>query len=253
MDNFLEYIERYKFAILGTIVIHIGVFVYANFATIQKPYKLVDEGVEIPIPLDEIEFDEEMMELLDIPPKTETSQEILNMSADANDARDKAFEDYSTQELETFDETSAKELEKQFFEEWAATHGDPNSTANIEDKDKNKDNNPTDRINKDNIKTNGSNAVAGEVMVSFDLPNRKAFSLPKPGYTCNSSGTVVIDIKVDKAGDVKSVSVNSGASRGADECMISKALRYAEKSRFNLGSNAPNSQSGTITYKFVKG
>ena len=253
MDKFLEYVERYKFAILGTVIIHVGVFVYANLATIQKPYKLVDAGIEIPLNLDEIEFDPEMMKLLDIPPKTESNEEVMNMSADANDARDKAFEDYSTQELETFDETSAKELEKQFFEEWAATHGDPNkSNADIEDK-KNPEDNKVNNVDRNNIKTDGSNAVAGAVMVSFNLPNRKAFSLPKPGYTCNSSGTVVIDIKVDKSGTVKSVSVNSASSSGADECMISKALRYAEKSRFNLGNNAPASQSGTITYKFVKG
>jgi hypothetical protein len=250
VDRFLEYVERFKFAILGTVLVHIGVFVYANLATIQKPYKYVDQGVEIPIPLDEIEFDEEMMKLLDIPPKLLASEEVMNMSADANDARDKAFEDFSSQELESFDETSAKDLEKQFFEEWAATHGDPTaSKADIEDKKEDK--NPKERVDKNNIKTEGSNAVAGAVMVSFNLLNRKAFSLPKPGYTCNSSGTVVIDIKVDKSGEVKSASVNPSASSGADECMISKALRYAEKSRFNLGNDAPSSQSGTITYKFV--
>jgi len=88
-------------------------------------------------------------------------------------------------------------------------------------------------------------------MVSFDLDNRKAHSLPRPGYTCNSSGTVVVNIKVDKSGEVKSADFNSALSSSADECMVEKAIRYAKKSRFNLNSNSPMLQSGTITYKFV--
>jgi hypothetical protein len=247
VDNVLGYIEKYRFAIIGTVMIHVAFFFYANFATVTKPYKLVPPEVVISIPLDDIDFDPELMEQLALTNPQE-SEEVFNVAADANDSRERSYEDYSTQEMETFDMTNAKDLEAQYMAEWAATHPDEKASADITDKnnDKNDDRNPTDK----SIDDKGSNAFAGAVMVSYDLESRKAHSLPKPGYTCNSAGTVVIDVKVDKSGSVKTATFNSSLSRSADECMISSALRYAKKSRFNMSSSS-SSQAGTITYKFV--
>jgi hypothetical protein len=210
-----------------------------------------DPEISLSIPLDDIEFDPEIMKMMDLD-KTQPSEEIYNLAADQNDTREKSYDDFSTQEIDDQVEFDAKQLEQQYFDEWAATHdkGDNGSTADIElDKDKNNKN--PNEINNSNIKTDGSNAFAGSVMVSFNLKDRKAHSLPKPGYTCNSSGTVVIDIKVDKNGGMRTATYNPSKSRGADECMISKALKYARKSRFNLSNSAPSTQSGSITYKFV--
>lgn len=249
MDNVLDYIERYKFAIIGTTIIHVAFFFYANFTTVEKPYKFVEPVAEITIPIEDIMLDPEMMEQMNL--NNQPSEEVYNMAADANDNREKSYDDYSTQDMEHFDETSAKDLEKQYFEEWAATHPDSDNNSNSSNNNKS-DNNKSDNNHVDkSIKTGGSNAFAGEVMVSYNLTNRKAHSLPKPGYKCNSSGTVVIDVKVDKSGDVKSAVFNSGASRGADECMVNQAMTYAKKSRFNFSSSSGSSQSGTITYKFV--
>lgn len=254
MDSFLTYVEKYKFAILGTIVFHVIFFFYFNFKTIETPFKLPPPEVEMAIPIDEIDFDPELMEKLEKTKDNQVSEEIYNMSSDANDVRDKSYENYSTQELDEQVMNDAKNLEQQYFNEWAATHdggdGNNNSTADIDIENKNKVKNQNN-IDKSNITTGGANSFAGEVMVSFDLKNRKAHSLPRPGYTCNSTGTIVIDVKVDKSGEVKSATFNSSLSRSADECMISKAIRYAKKSRFNFSSSAPGTQSGTITYKFV--
>jgi len=249
VDALLEYIERYKFAIFGTVIFHVLVFFYFNFKTIEEPFRMPDPEISLSIPLDDIEFDPEIMKMMNLD-KQQPSEEVYNLAADQNDTREKSYDDYSTQEIDDQVEFDAKKLEQQYFDEWAATHdnGDNGSTADIElDKDKNKSN----EINKSNIKTDGSNAFAGSVMVSFNLKDRKAHSLPKPGYTCNSSGTVVIDIKVDKNGGMRTATYNPSKSQGADECMISKALKYARKSRFNLSNSAPSTQSGSITYKFV--
>lgn len=254
MDAFLTYVEKYKFAILGTIVFHVIFFFYFNFKTIERPFKFPPPEVEMSIPIDEIDFDPELMEKLEKTKENQVSEEIYNVSSDANDNRNKSYENFSTQEMDDQVMNDAKNLEKQFFDEWAATHdgadGSNGSTADIDlqEKDKVKDQN---NLDKSNITTGGSNSFAGEVMVSFDLKNRKAHSLPRPGYTCNSTGTIVIDVKVDKSGEVKAATFNSALSRSADECMINKALAYAKKSRFNFSSSTPGTQSGTITYKFV--
>ncbi|UKN02161.1 energy transducer TonB [Paracrocinitomix mangrovi] len=253
MDQFLDYIEKYKFAIFGTIGIHILFFFYANFTTLKQPYKIYQETTEIYIPLEDIEMDPEIMKILEVEKKEGIAEEVTNISADQNDKRDKSFENFSSQELDEQVENEAKALEQQYFDEWASTHdnsGDNSSSASDKDSQLDKKNN-SNNINNRNMDSDGANAVAGEVMVSYSLDNRKAHSLPRPGYTCNSSGTVVIDVKVDQAGNVKSASVNTSRSNGATECMIDKALTYAKKSRFNFSNKAPGSQSGTITYKFV--
>lgn len=256
MEDILEYIERYKYGIIGTTVIHIAAFFYFNFKTIEQPFHMPEPQVEMMIPLDDIDFDPEIMEQLKQTKDNQVVEEVYNVSADQNDSRDKSYENFSTQELDEQVESEARMLEQQYFEEWAATHdngsGDGNDAgADLQIDKNNNDKRNQNNIDKNNIQIGGSNAFAGEVMVSFNLPNRKAHSLPRPGYTCNSSGTVVIDVKVDKSGSVKSATYNSSLSRSASECMIEKAMRYAKKSRFNFSGSATGTQEGTITYKFV--
>ena len=251
MKDFFDYIERYKFAIIGSVSIHLVIFLFMNFTTIDSAYNVQEEITEAEIPIDEIEFDEEMMKLLDLDKTDQTiPQEVMNMAADENDSRNKSYEDFSTQELDEMVEQDAKALEKQYFEEWAATHPDksPSDFADIQkekekEKEKQRNNSPSDNIDSD-----GSNAVAGPVMISFNLPGRDAYNLPNPGYTCKGSGKVVIQVKVATNGDVKETSYLSGKSRGATECMVNKAKHYAKKSKFNMGGNGI--ATGTITYTF---
>ncbi|NOQ70499.1 MAG: hypothetical protein GQ574_00770 [Crocinitomix sp.] len=256
MDRFLDYIERYKFAIIGTVFFHVLFFITTNFTTIRTPYGHNSEQYEeIELDADAIEMDEEMMEMLErLNEQNELkSEQLYNLTADANDQRERSYENFSAQDLDAQVEREARELEQQFFDEWAATHPD---SEDLPPRD-NGDNDLSADNNKPNIDPNksvtgdaGANAFAGQVMVEYSLKGRKHHSLEIPGYTCNGSGTVVIDIKVDKSGNVKSAEFNSSFSRGATECMILKSKRYAKKARFDYSQSASGLSSGTITYKF---
>lgn len=256
IDHILDYIERYKYAIIGTTVVHIAFFFYANFTTVDQPFKFPDPEVEMSVPLDDVEIDEETLKQMEQMQQLQNnmpSEEVYNMATDASDNRKKSYENYSTQQMDQQVQQEAKQLEQQYFEEWASTHEGqfPKSGRGQEKDETSNQESRNNDVNEQTIKTGGANAFAGEVLVSYYLPDRKAHDLPKPGYTCNSSGTVVLDIKVDKAGDVKSVSFNPNLSKGATECMVEKALKYAKRSRFNFSGSADNNQNGTITYKFV--
>ncbi len=255
MDQFLEYIERYKFAILGTVLFHVIFFMTTNFVTVDTPYGHAAEFEEVELDADAIEMDEEMLEMLErLNQQNELQNEQLyNLTADQNDQRERSYENFSTQDLDEQVEREARELEQQFFDEWAATHPDsdgppPRSTERNDESSTTRTN--QNNSNNSNVDNSGDNAFAGQVMVEFNLKGRKAHSLDIPGYTCNGSGTVVIDIKVDKSGNVKSAELNSGLSRGATECMVLKAKRYAKKARFDYSKSASGLSSGTITYKF---
>jgi len=249
MDKFLDYIEKFKFAIIATLVFHLAFFLWSNFVTVKDITRIPPPEVDIEIPLDDIEFDEEMMEMLELNKEPLPSQNLANMAADANDTRDKSYDDFSTYE-EDFSEQSqmtAEELEAQFFKE-VASEANSDKHTELENLDKH-ELKKYDKSTK-NTTSGGKNAYAGEVMISYNLKGRKAYSLPNPGYTCNGSGVVVVQIKVDKSGSVKFADYSASQSNHATECMIERAIKYAKKSRFDYVSSA-GMQTGTITYKFV--
>ena len=91
--------------------------------------------------------------------------------------------------------------------------------------------------------------VKGRVTVSFSLSNpvRTSRYLDVPAYLCEGGGEVVVEITVNRSGEVTAARVASGG----DECMRSTALRAARSSRFNIDPSAPARHTGTITYIFI--
>ena len=63
---------------------------------------------------------------------------------------------------------------------------------------------------------------------------------------------MVVNIRVNQKGDVKSASISSSGTNTRDECLINEALRYAKKGRFNQDFKANNPQSGTIKFVFSR-
>lgn len=256
----LDFIERYKFAILGTVIFHVGIFFYTNFVTIQRPYALLQPELPFEVPLDDVPIDPAIMEMLDMKQQNaslgDQNQQITNTVSDQNDRRDRSYENFSTQEMDAQVMNNAKNLEQQYFDEWASTHtgsqtGKQNSDASMDVNTNRQQQADRNQTYSNQIDTQGSNAAAGDVMASFNLKDRKAHALEKPGYTCNSAGTVTIEIKVGRDGDVQSVTYLPGSSSNATECMIEQSIKYAKRSRFSYSSTAPALQTGTITYKFV--
>ncbi len=74
-------------------------------------------------------------------------------------------------------------------------------------------------------------------------------TLPKPVYSANSVGRVVVEIVVDDAGYVKSASYRAQGSTTNDEQLTRAAEAAARKARFTP-SESKVVQSGTITYIF---
>lgn len=91
--------------------------------------------------------------------------------------------------------------------------------------------------------------VKGRVTVSFSLTNpvRTKRYLEVPAYRCEGGGEVVVEITVNRAGDVTAARVRSGG----DACMREMAEQAARNSQFNIDDSAPARQTGTITYIFI--
>lgn len=90
----------------------------------------------------------------------------------------------------------------------------------------------------------------GKNGIAHTLTGRKAQLLSKPNYTCNETGTVVVEIIVDQNGNVVRAKPGIRGSTTASSCLYDKAREAAMRTKFNANSDAPEEQKGTIVYNF---
>ena len=84
----------------------------------------------------------------------------------------------------------------------------------------------------------------------YDLGGRGAKSLHRPNDDFPEEGHIVVEIVVDRDGNVVRAAITKGTDITNKE-MQNKALESARKSKFAPDSSAPIEQKGTITYTFV--
>lgn len=105
----------------------------------------------------------------------------------------------------------------------------------------------TEGMNPDSIK----NVIfTGESNIVYYLDNRYHTSLPIPVYLSQRGGIIIVDIQVDRAGNViKATPRNNNQVR--DEMIMIYAQTAAERTKFNADPSAPAQQRGTIQYTFI--
>jgi TonB family protein len=87
---------------------------------------------------------------------------------------------------------------------------------------------------------------------SFSLKGRSSKSLPKPDYNSKEQGTVVVKIWVNNNGEVSRVEAGQRGTTTSDRTLWKQAENAALRARFSPDANAPEDQTGTITYKFIR-
>ena len=87
--------------------------------------------------------------------------------------------------------------------------------------------------------------------IAYDLGGRGAKSISTPSKNFSETGIIVVDIKVNREGRVVEATIGKGTYI-IDSYMRESALRAARNSIFSKDENAPEIQSGTITYQYIK-
>jgi hypothetical protein len=255
MNNLLHFIDKFKFAIIATFAMYIGIFMYLEMETYTQYYRIppFHEGSVVEVPEEEVEVNKENIE---IPPDFQAG-EIKNISRDMNDAREKSKEEWSQNKSAQDVEQSVKDYEKKLLEESGGEAERKKIQQEMNDRKNQKiDSKPKPTEKK--AQTGGDKSYSGNVMVDWSLAKRDPHQsnnwyVRNPGYTCGygSTGRVMIVIRVNQNGDVIGADYDESGSSGANGCMIEQALKYAKLSRFNYSNGAAKIQSGTISYTFV--
>lgn len=90
-----------------------------------------------------------------------------------------------------------------------------------------------------------------KVKSSYRMEDRYSYGVDDPQELGNAEGIVKLDITISTIGQVNSAKLNS-ASTITDEEVIEACKKAALKTMFNLNSDAPKLQQGTITYTFYR-
>ncbi len=99
---------------------------------------------------------------------------------------------------------------------------------------------------------NRSGSGLGNSGSGFDLTGRSLNgTLPQPSYSIQEEGIVVVQITVDKYGNVVSAEYQLKGSTTQNSTLKNAAINAAKKAKFNADPNASAFQKGTITYQFV--
>jgi TonB family protein len=112
----------------------------------------------------------------------------------------------------------------------AGNQGDPNGSADS--------------------KVRGPGSGTGDRGISYDLAGRNFQSLPDPKYDVQAEGRVVVDINVDRNGNVTSAVPGAKGSTTLEEYLLNAAKEAALKTKFEPKPDGPLTQKGTITYNF---
>lgn len=256
MEDALDYIEKRRWGIIVTFMVHVGLLLYLQVETYdimlpQREFELISEVTEfedyIEINLDHVITEEDF--------NANLNADVKNLTRDMSDQREKSYENYSRSSIDEKVEQSARELEQQYFNEFA--NGRPGETILTQPNNTNQTK-PSSTENSSGGSQTSDNQYAGGFMKDYEVPGRHPYNkndwhIRNPGYTCGkgSNGTVYVAIRVDQNGDVVSAKYVPEKSSGANSCMIEQAEKYAKMSRFNYSSSAPKAQDGYIIYTFV--
>lgn len=91
----------------------------------------------------------------------------------------------------------------------------------------------------------------GDEGISFSLEGRTPQSLPKPEYNYQVDGIVVVEVTVDRNGNVTTANPGVKGSTTLNEHLMAAAKKAALAAKFDPKPDAPAFQKGTITYHFM--
>ncbi len=251
MNRFFDLLDRFKYGLIATVAAYVGLFMYLEMESYTKfeAIQPFTEGSYIDIPKEEVELSPD-----NIMVPSDYSGDMSNVARDVNDKRRQSDEKWYANKSAGDIEKSIREEERRMFEEAGGAKERQKLQQEIDQRKKDRSNSA--KSNTPNASNNsGDVAVKGSVAAEWQLDGRSPHQnnewwIRKPSYLCESSGSVLIYIKVNQNGDVVEARVDTAKS-SSDGCLVRYATEYAKKSRFNFSNAASTSQSGYIRYTFV--
>jgi TonB family protein len=234
--NFLVLLEKHQNAILGTLIVHILIFVWLNIQNVS--FYIIQPKEKVLATFDFTSTENNL-----IPKKNKenfTNNEIVVANAASNYDQKKDMSASQKKALAEKVIEDVKEFEKKQFNDFGK---DNPVIANSTD-EKIKNNSISKTVNKSLKKT--SNATA-----KYFCENRNMILQKIPSYLCNQTGTVRLTIKVNPKGEVTDCKVDNSETNTSNQCLIENAINYANNWKFNQDFSSIQRQEGWIEFIYL--
>lgn len=236
--NFLVLLEKYQNAILGTLIVHILIFVWLNIQNVS--FYIIQPKEKVLATLDFTSPENNLN-----PKKSKenfTDNEIVVTNAASNYDQEKDMSASQKKALEEKVIEDVKEFEKKQFNDFGKDN--PIKDNSPLENEKIKDNSISKTVNKSLKKT--SNATA-----KYFCENRNMILQKIPSYLCNQTGTVRLTIKVNPKGEVTDCKVDNSETSTSNQCLIENAINYAKNWKFNQDFSSTQRQEGWIEFIYL--
>ena len=232
----LVYIEKYQNAIIGTLLIHVLVFVWLNIQSVSfYVIKPIEKTVAT---LDYTE--QELNEIIEPEINNENLVEINITNVSSNFDQNKPLDKSQKEQLKEDVIKDLKKFEEDQFNE--LNKDNPTLLNNPEEK--------KEKLN-ENAVINKSVEKMAAASSKYLLKDRHMTYQKIPSYLCNAYGVVRIDIKVNQKGIVTDCKVNSKNTNTTNDCLINNAIEYTKQWRFNSDFNQSMRASGWVEFVYL--
>lgn len=236
--NFLVLLEKHQNAILGTLIVHILIFVWLNIQNVS--FYIIQPKEKVLATLD---FTTQENNLIAKDSKENFSNnEVVVTNAASNYNQEK---DMSASQKKVLAEKvieDVKEFEKKQFNDFGKDN--PVIDNSRLENEKIKENSISKTVNKSLKKT--SNATA-----KYFCENRNMILQKIPSYLCNQTGKVRLTIKVNPKGEVTDCKVDDSETNTSNQCLIENAINYAKNWKFNQDFSSSQRQEGWIEFIYL--
>jgi len=247
--------EKRNKGILFTIVFHTIALIILIFSGFTTPLPLPEEeGVMIDFGDSETGLgtvEPEQTEKI-IKPVTPKPQEESNMTQDYEESASAPPEKKLTKKkVEVSKEEITEEKEERVVDPTALYNNTANNSNNSKSEGIAGGTGNQGRADGDPNSNQYVGNGKGSGGIGYSLGGRKPKGLPKPVYTSNEQGIVVVKIVVDREGKVLAAIPGVKGSTTADSALLNAAKQAALNTKFDKNTTAPAKQQGTITYHFI--
>ena len=236
--NFLVLLEKHQNAILGTLIVHILIFVWLNIQNVSfyiiQPKEKVLATLDFTTPENNL-IPKESKEIF-------SNNEVVVTNAASNYDQEKDMSASQKKALAEKVIEDVKKFEKKQFNDFGKDNPVIDN-SHLENK-KIKDNSISKTVNKSLKKT--SNATA-----KYFCENRNMILQKIPSYLCNQTGKVRLTIKVNPKGEVTDCKVDDSETNTSNQCLIENAINYAKNWKFNQNFSSTQRQEGWIEFIYL--
>jgi hypothetical protein len=232
--NFLVLLEKHQNAILGTLIVHILIFVWLNIQNVS--FYVIQPKEKILATLDFTTSENNL--IIKDSKENSSNNKVKVTNAASNYGQEKEMTASQKKALAQRVINDVKNFEKKQFNDF----GKDNPV--IENSKKVKENSDNKIVNKSLKKT--SNATA-----KYFCENRNMIIQKIPSYLCNETGTVRLNIKVNQKGEVIDCRVDNTTTNTSNECLIENAINYAKNWKFNQNFSSTQRQVGWIEFIYL--